>query len=63
MTIVLEPREDGGLHVWSDDLPGLILSGADQEAVLSDIDIAIIALQKYRAEHTANMGEFGKVLK
>ena len=51
MTIVLEPREDGGLRVWSDDLPGLVLSGSDQEAVLSDLDIAIIELQRYRQLH------------
>jgi len=46
--ITLAPREDGGLRVWSDDLPGLILSGVDQEAVLADLDIAIIELCKYR---------------
>ena len=50
ITIVLEPRDDrddGGLRVWSDDIPGLILSHSDQRLVLLDIGPAIIAL----AEH------------
>lgn len=34
ITIRIEPREDGGLRIWSDDIPGLILSHNDQEAVL-----------------------------
>ena len=49
ITIHLEPREDGGLRIYSDDLPGLVLSGPDQEAVLSDMDTAIIELAKHMA--------------
>ena len=30
-TIHCETREDGGLRVWSDDLPGLVLSHSDYE--------------------------------
>jgi len=48
ITIVLEDREDGGLRVWSDDLPGLVLSGRDRLKVGSDIVPAVDALVEYR---------------
>lgn len=31
------PREDGGLRVWSEDVPGLVLSHKEWDAVFSDI--------------------------
>lgn len=37
VTIKLLVREDGGLRVCSDDVPGLILSGPDQAVVLGDV--------------------------
>jgi len=37
LTVFFEPRPDGGLRVWSDDLPGLVLSGPDRDAVLDDL--------------------------
>jgi hypothetical protein len=45
LCIKMAPREDGGLRVWSDDLPGLILSHPDQLKVLKDIGPAIILLK------------------
>lgn len=33
----LKLREDGGLRVSSDHIPGLMLSGADPAAVIADI--------------------------
>lgn len=33
ITIKIAPREDGGLRVWSDDLPGLILSHKNRNEV------------------------------
>lgn len=47
IVLKIEPRSDGGLRVWSDDFPGLILSHRDQEKVLLDIGPAIIALLKH----------------
>jgi len=44
--VSLEDREDGGLRVFSDELPGLILSGHDKKAVLEKIAPAIAALLK-----------------
>lgn len=39
--VCIEPREDGGLRVWSEDLPELVLSHADAERVIADIPRAM----------------------
>src|SRR5580704_15139118 len=44
VTVTLEDRGDGGLRVYSDDLPGLILSGSNRESVADKIAPAIQAL-------------------
>lgn len=44
LTIVLERREDGGLHVYSNELPGLILSSAQPAKLMADVIPAINAL-------------------
>jgi len=41
-------REDGGVRVWSDDLPGLILSGKVPIKVLTAIEPACRALLEYK---------------
>ena len=48
VTVTMEDRGDGGLRVYSDDLPGLILSGADRTAVASKIAPAIQALFEHK---------------
>jgi hypothetical protein len=48
ITIKLLPREDGGVRVCSDDVPGLILSGPDPLKVLADIGPALKILFHYR---------------
>lgn len=45
ITIKLLPREDGGVRVCSDDMPGLILSGADGLKVLAAIGPALAAIR------------------
>ena len=42
--VTLEDRNDGGLRVSSEDLPGLLLSGPDKQAVCERIAPAIQAL-------------------
>ena len=37
----IQQRADGGVRVWSDDVPGLVLSGADPEAVYRDVRPAV----------------------
>lgn len=44
VTVTIEDRDDNGLRVWSDDLPGLILSGSDRKKVCDSIVPAIRAL-------------------
>ena len=37
----VQRRSDGGLRIWSDDVPGLVSSGADEAAVLADVRPAL----------------------
>jgi hypothetical protein len=37
----IERRPDGGIRVWSDDVPGLVLSHRDPQRVLDDIKPAL----------------------
>jgi hypothetical protein len=46
-TVTLERRFDGGLRVYSDDLPGFILSGPDPQKVMADVIPAIQVLQQH----------------
>jgi len=48
VTVTLEDRSDGGLRVFSADLPGLILSGVDRKAVSDSIAPAIRALLEHQ---------------
>lgn len=58
ITIKLSPREDGGLRVWSDDLPGLILSHSSQLLVLQDMGNVIAALCAHaHGKSAAALGE------
>jgi hypothetical protein len=49
VVIVLEGRPDGGLRIYSDDVPGLVLSGPDPAKVLSDLPTALEVLKVVRA--------------
>jgi hypothetical protein len=37
VTVTFELREDGGLRVYSKDVPGFVLSHSDAEAVVRDV--------------------------
>ena len=39
--VCIEPRDDGGLRVWSEDIPELVLSHADADKVIADIPRAL----------------------
>lgn len=41
IAVTIVRREDGGLYVYSDDLPGFVLSHLDADAVLADIEPAL----------------------
>ena len=46
----IENRDDGGIRVWSDDLPGLILSGKDRTKVIADIEPAVRVLLRHKGK-------------
>jgi hypothetical protein len=48
VTITLEEREDGGMRIYSDDIPGLILSGPDPSKLVADLPIALEVLKVVR---------------
>lgn len=48
VVLVLEQRPDGGLRVYSDDVPGLILSGPEPSKVVRDIPTALEVLKVVR---------------
>ena len=52
VAVYFQEREDGGLCVWSDDEPGLILWGMDADAVSRDVWAGIKALRDCRAGKT-----------
>ena len=41
LTVNFMPREDGGLRAYSDDIPELVLSHANAQAVLDDVEPAL----------------------
>lgn len=57
ISIKIEPRPDGGIRVWSPQVRGLILSGADPVKVMGCIWPALAAIEEHRqsnAEITGN---------
>lgn len=57
ITIKIAPREDGGIMVWSDEVPGLILSHSNQALVLADMGTALLAILRHRSERTEAAGQ------
>lgn len=53
----LEQREDGGLRVWSDQLPELVLSHADANRVIADIPRAMEVILSERLGAPVRVGE------
>jgi len=44
LVVVFEDRPDGGLRVYSDDVPGFVLSHANAQAALADVVPALEGL-------------------
>jgi hypothetical protein len=55
VNITIEDREDGGLRVYSKELPGLILSGATKAKVLSAIEPAVRTLLAMKGQHVGDL--------
>lgn len=47
VTVTFERRQGGGLRAYSSDVPGLMLSGDDSEAVFEDVIPALETLCKH----------------
>lgn len=41
ISVVFEDRSDGGLRVYSDDVPGFVLSHPNADAVMADVEPAL----------------------
>jgi hypothetical protein len=41
ITVTIERRDDGGLYVYSEDLPGFVLSHRNARSVFGDIEPAL----------------------
>ena len=55
IAVTLDDRSDAGLRVYSDDLPGLILSGPDKTIVCDAIVPAIRDLLERRGLHVSDV--------
>lgn len=55
IVVNFEPRPGGGLRAWSDDLPGLVLSHADVDAVIADVEAAIGMMIADRIGHAVRV--------
>ncbi|OJU66338.1 MAG: hypothetical protein BGO05_11870 [Rhizobiales bacterium 63-7] len=44
ITVCFEERPGGGLRVWSEDIPGLVLSSSSVDRVLEDVKAALEAI-------------------
>lgn len=58
VSVTMEDREDGGLFVYSEDLPGLILSGPDKDAICNCIAPAIEAIFRHKGYSYVSVHEF-----
>ena len=56
VAVKLQRRPDGGLRLYSDDLPGLVLSGKDWWDILADAAPAIKILQSWPIVPPGNRG-------
>jgi hypothetical protein len=41
ITVTIEKRDDGGLYVYSNELPGFVLSHKNPRLVFKDIELAL----------------------
>lgn len=57
VTVAMERREDGGLRVWSDDLPELVLSHPDADRVMADVPEAVRAILAARLGRPVTLDE------
>jgi len=52
VTVTIERRDDGGLYVYSEDVPGFVLSHLDAHSVLADIEPALSVFLSDKLDRT-----------
>ena len=51
--LICERRDDGGLRLTCPEVPGLVLSHADPDAVMRDVMTAIDAIERHNRRRAA----------
>jgi hypothetical protein len=52
VTVTIEKRDDGGLYVYSDDMPGFVLSHRNAQLAFSDIEPALSVFLSNKLDRT-----------
>jgi hypothetical protein len=61
VTVCFEPRDDGGLRVWSDDVPGLVLSHTNVDGVLEDVPEALRVILSHQFNTDIDVKPLGNI--
>jgi hypothetical protein len=52
ISVTIEKRDDGGLYVYSNELPGFVLSHKNPQLVFKDIEIALSVFLSKKLDRT-----------
>jgi hypothetical protein len=61
VTVCFEPRPEGGLRAWSDDVPGLVLSHTDVDGVIEDVVEALRVILSYKFNTEIDVRPLGNI--
>lgn len=61
VTVCFEPRPEGGLRAWSEDVPGLVLSHTNVDDVLEDVKEALKVILSHTFGEDVNVEPLGNI--
>ncbi len=61
VTVCFEQRSDGGLRAWSEDVPGLVLSSANVDGVLADVQAALKVILSHTFQANVDVEPLGNI--
>ncbi|MBY5484420.1 hypothetical protein E0H36_08500 [Rhizobium leguminosarum bv. viciae] len=61
VTVCFEQRSDGGLRVWSEDVPGLVLSHESVDDVLEDVQAALKVILSHTFQANVEVEPLGNI--
>ena len=61
ITVCFEPRPDGGLRAYSDDVPGLVLSSVNIDGILEDVTEALKIILSERLHADVEVEPLGDI--